>query len=56
MGSKISFTETCNVLRRFKGFKTIWKGSNILKLYSVEVCFYQKCKFVILEENIRQKR
>ena len=54
--SQIRFTETCNVFSFFKGFTTIRKGSNILKLYSVEVCFYQTCKFVTLEENIRQKR
>ena len=35
---------------------TLWEGPNILKLYSVEVCFYQTCKFVILGENIRQAR
>ena len=29
-----------------KGFTTIWEGSNDLKLYSLEVCFYQTCKFV----------
>ena len=27
-----------------------------LKLYSVEICLYQICKFVTLEENIWQKR
>ena len=35
-------------------FTTIWKGSNILKLYSV--FFYQTCKFDTIEKNIRQKR
>ena len=30
--------------------------SNEIKLYFVEVCIIQTCKFVILCENIRQKR
>ena len=51
---QIHFTETFNAFRLLKGITTIWEGSNILKLYSVEV--YQTCKFVTLEENIRQKR
>ena len=54
--SQIRFTETFNVFRLLKGFTTIWEGSNILKLYFVEVCFYQTGKFVTLEENIMQKR
>ena len=37
--SKIRFTETFNVFRFLKHFTTIWESS--LKLYSVEVCFYQ---------------
>ena len=48
-----SFRETFKVFRRSKRFSKIWEGSNSLKLYSVEVCFYQTCKFVILKENIR---
>ena len=36
-------------IRLLKCFSTIWEGSKILKLYSVEVCFYQTC--VTLEEN-----
>ena len=32
-----------------KSFMTSWEGSNILKRYSVEVFFYQTCKFVTLE-------
>ena len=51
---QIHFTETFNVFRLLKDITTIWEGSNILKLYSVED--YQTCKFVNLEENIRQKR
>ena len=51
---QIHFTGTFNVFRLLKGITTIWEGSNILKLYSVEV--YQTCKFLTLEENISQKR
>ena len=51
--NQIQFTWTFYVFRLLKGITTIWEGSNILKLYSVEV--YQTCKFVTLEENIRQK-
>ena len=54
--SQIRFTEIFNNFRLFKDFTTIWEGSNILKLYFVEVCFYQTGKFVTLEENIMQKR
>ena len=43
---KIRFIETLNVFRLLKGFTTIWEGSNIVKLYSVEVCFYLTCKFL----------
>jgi len=50
---QINFTGTFYVFRLLKAITTIWEGSNILKLYSVEV--YQTCKFVTLEENIRQK-
>ena len=49
-------TVTFNIFRLLKGFTTIWEGSNDLKLYSVDVSFYQICKFVTLEENKRQKR
>jgi len=49
--SQICVTEIFSVFRLFKGFTKIWEGSNILKLYSVEVCFYQNYKFVILGEN-----
>ena len=52
---KIRFTETLNIFRLLRGFMTIWEGFNILKVYFVEVWFYQTCKFVTLEENIRQK-
>ena len=45
---QIPFTEIFNDLRLLKGFTAIWEGSDILKLYSVEVYFYQTCKFVIL--------
>ena len=38
------------------GVTTILEGSNDLKLYSLEVCFYQTYKFVILGEYIWQKR
>ena len=51
---QIHFTETFNVFRLLKGITAIWEGSNILKLYSVEV--YQTYKFATLEENIWQKR
>ena len=53
--SQILFTENLNVFRNFKDFTTILEGSNILKLYSVEVCFYQTCKFVVLGENINDR-
>ena len=52
--SLIRFTEIFNVFSLLKGFTTMWEGSKILKLYSVEVCFYWTC--VPLEKNIRQKR
>ena len=39
---QIRFTDTLNVFRRLKGFTTILEVSNILNLYSVEVCCYQK--------------
>ena len=51
---QIHSTGTFNVLRLLKGSTTIWEGSNILKIYSVEV--YQTCKSVTLEKNIRQKK
>ena len=54
--SQIRFIETFSVFRLLTDFTTIWEGSDVLKLYSVEVCFYQTCKFVTLKENIRQKR
>ena len=38
---QIRFTETFNVFRLFKGYMTIWEGSNILKLYSEVVSFFQ---------------
>ena len=44
-------TVTFNIFRLLKGFTTIWEGSNDLKLYSVDVSFYQICKFVTLEEK-----
>ena len=50
---QIHFEWNFNVFRLLKGVTTIWEGSNILNLYSVEV--YQTCKSVTLEENIRQK-
>ena len=47
--NKIRFKEP------FLGFKTTSEGSNILKLYSVDVCFYQTySKCVTLEESIRK--
>ena len=55
-GQKLRFTESFNMFRLLKGFTTILEWSNELKLYSVEVFFYQTCKFVILGENIRKKR
>ena len=42
----ILFTESFNTFGLFKD----------LTLSSVEVYYYQTCKFVILGENIRQKR
>ena len=41
------YTETFNVLKLLKGYRTTWEVSNILKLYSVEVCFYQTCKWFV---------
>ena len=34
--SQIRFTETFNVFRRLKCFKTLWESSNILKLYIIK--------------------
>ena len=36
--SQIRNTETFDVFRLLIGFTTIWEGSDIWKLYSVEVC------------------
>ena len=47
----IRFTETFNTFGLLKIY-----GFNDLKLSSVEVYYYQTCKFVILGENLRQKR
>ena len=49
--SQIHFTETFNVFRLLKSCSTILEGSNMLELYSVEVCFYQTCERVTLDEN-----
>ena len=48
--------ETFNVFRLLKCFTTIWESSNILKLYSIQVCFCQTCKFVILCKNISKNK
>ena len=53
MRSVISFYRKFNIL---KGFTTIQEGSNDLKLFSTEVCFYQACKCFILGETARQQR
>ena len=49
-------SDILTLFRLSKGFATIWVGSDISKLFSAKVCFYQTCKFVSLEENIMQKR
>ena len=51
---EIRFTETFNIFRLLTGFTAIWEGSNDLKLYSVEVCFYQTCKFVMWKYKTNQ--
>ena len=51
--SQIRFTEIFNVFNVLMIYDNMRRFQH-LKFFSVDVCFFQTCKFVTLEENIKQ--